>query len=171
VPRSRYWQIRVTLTTSDVTRSPIVDYMGISFIRPYGVLLRADGSEYEGGCVVQSMPPIRSRRKRQEFITDSNDWVLSFSGNWRQSIDGIRLMCFSRNTAEEIMSDQDSGDPLVLESYPKRQRALFWPDNIEFEEVEGGYVWDGEAPDFHWHDHEADGVSGHVSDVVEIASE
>jgi hypothetical protein len=170
VPRDRYWQIKASLSTSDVSRSPTVDYMGMRFIRPYGVLLRKDGSEYDGGCVVQSMPPIRSRRRRQEFVTDSNNWVLSFAGNWRQAIDGVRLMCFSRKTAEEIMSDQDLGDPLVLESYPKRTRCVFWPANIEFEEIGGTRTFDEEAPDYYWEEHGADGVSGHVSEVEDIDS-
>jgi hypothetical protein len=171
VPRLRYWQIKCSLATTDVSRTPVVDFVGIRFIRPYGVLCRADGSEYEGGCVIQSMPPVPIRRRRQEFVTDSNDWVLSFAGNWRASIDGVRLLCFSRETAELIMAEQDFGDPLVLESYPKRTRALFWPDNIEFQEVDGARTWDDAAPEYYWHDHEADGVSGHVSEMERIASE
>lgn len=171
VPKLRYWQVKVALATSDVTRSPVVDWMGIQFTRPYGVLLRSDGTEYEGGCVVQSMPPIPARRRRQEFETDSNDWVLSFSGNTRRSIDDVTLLCFTRETAEEIMEDQDSGNGFVLESYPKRARAMFWPSNISFKEMDDGRAYDEEAPQYYWQDHEASGVSGHVSQVQAIPSE
>ncbi len=171
VPKLRYWQVKVSLATTDISRTPVVDWMGVQFTRPYGVLLRSDGTEYEGGCVVQAMPPIPNRRKRQEFVTDSNDWVLSFSGNYRREINGVDLLCFTRETAEEIMQDQDSGNPFILESYPKRARAYFWPSNIEFEEQENTRTWDSEAPNYYWADFASSGVSGHVSQVDVIEAE
>ena len=157
LPPGRYLRVTVSLTTGSTSLSPYVSQAGVRALRPYGVLLREDGTEFpNGGCILQSFPIVAGGRKRFEFLSDSNEWQQYLSGNWLYTMNGVRLHCLSREGAEAVVAYKDSGKPFLLESWLRKRRIRAFAPAIEFSAVDDGMTFDPEAPDGFWEEQESE---------------
>jgi hypothetical protein len=159
-------RVRAKLSTTDATQSPEVSELFVQSERYQPVLLRDDGSEYEGGCQVTGLflpfdsEPVQTR----EFADRSRGFRVM--GDALRLVEGFGLECYSRRTADEIRSSQGRGEGCVVAEvggvrYRLRAFNIAFSGDEEARFRRERYVKDDADPDG-WYKIEADGIEALV---------
>lgn len=155
-------RVRATLRSTDTLRSPTVHELYVDLLRPQPVFLRADGSEYPGGCVLvnlsaeANLQPVQERR----FADNTRGW--RDTGKPDRDVT-YGLECYLDETAEEIMRSLGVGDSaFVLEDPDVSRRYKARSFNVRFKEPDRDAAILGAAGSIVGWFHNAEGCSGEV---------
>jgi hypothetical protein len=130
VGMKRYTRMRVDLSTTDATKSPEVRGVFLDVQRALPVLLRPDGSEFDGGAFVTKWGGVTT----EESVTDWKRFADSGVGwenvgrgpapRWARGW-GVKL--FTLRAKQELTELQGaSTDPFVVEAYGRRFEVFFF---------------------------------------------
>ncbi|WP_273845387.1 phage head spike fiber domain-containing protein [Rubrobacter calidifluminis] len=134
VPVGEGFMIKATLTTLDATKSPELRDLFLDFIRPYGVLCRADGSEYPGGALPVDLPPAKNTPIITQTLSATNKPGVNAFGEKARLISGWGVQMFTDEGVEQFYEDlgeQVAENPahastVIVEDLGMRQRILIW---------------------------------------------
>lgn len=133
-------QVGTILSTTNINYTPVLRSHYIDFERStdmhsaaIGQLVRYDGTEFDGTCLVFDFPNIKRERPLIEDVSADNTPGFAEFGNSRYWARGFGIQCFLNSTAEEIMSlvgegianDSDTDDDagtFIAEIYGERYR-------------------------------------------------
>lgn len=165
VPKQQYLRLRLSLATTDLTLSPVVETADVMFSRPEAILVREDGSEFEGGCIVVDMPAIETRPNVKERTFADNSDGVRIIGDARKYADGFGLWTPLEVGARQISEESKNGGRYQIEDPDLKERitvrffkAKFPTDRRRLIETEFGPSWF----------YESNGINGRVLEVSEL---
>jgi hypothetical protein len=163
----RYWQIEVFLTGTS-TESPTVDMVGLEVIRTRAIMLTSDGKEFDLPIQVTEFPVPTNDRKRDLFISDSNQPRTALRGSDLYSAEGFSLETYSDQNVREFGLALNRGDGMVVVADPySNRRYKLW-----FEEAPSWAIdREIQVPGATYWIHKAEGLSAVVLEQDALTGE
>ena len=135
VPKNRWYEVKATLTTTDLDISPVLTGIYLNFKRAYPMVHKPNGEEYQGGTLINNMPPPLGRRLVEIHQMDdgSGGFTTWGSENPTRWIEPFELHVFRDSTADEISSNVGEDESTFMIEYYDALYEVRVVEPIEFE--------------------------------------
>ena len=135
VPENRWYELKATLTTTDVNSTPILKGLWLNFQRPFPMLLKSNGEEYQGGTLINNMPPPADRRLVEVHQMDDGSGGFTTWGSDRPTawIEPFEVNAFRDSTLSEITGHVGEGESTFMIEWFGTLYKVRVIDPIEFE--------------------------------------
>lgn len=154
VPENRWYEVKATLTTTDVNVTPILKGVYLNFKRPYPTLLKPNGEEYLGGTLINNMSPPVDRRLVEVHQMDDGSGGFTAWGSDKPIawIQPFELNVFRDSTLNDISNNIGKGDSTFMIEYGDEIYECRIVEPIEFETRRASHIpIAGEDEDFYRH--------------------
>jgi hypothetical protein len=122
IPVQRFVEITVNISTADLDVSPEIDEIYVQGVPPRPILLRADGTEYRGGVLVDNLPARQFGPNTEAQLRQSGRERLLETHKAPHELNGLRLRAVFDSTAVQVGRDSTHDDRLfVIEGYGFRR--------------------------------------------------
>ena len=154
VPENRWYELKATLTTTDLSLTPILKGLYLNFKRQFPMLLKANGEEYQGGTLINNMPPPVGRRLVEVHQMDDGSggfttWGSEEPTSW---IEPTEVQVFRDSTLDEISRNIGSGDSTFMIEWYGFLYTVRVVEPIEFESRRANHIpLSDEDEDFYRH--------------------
>jgi len=142
VPKNRWYEIKATLTTTDVDTSPILKGVYLNVKRQYPTLLKPNGEEYLGGTLINNMsPPVDRRLVEVHQMDDGSGGFTTWgSDNPTAWIEPFELNVFRESVLDDISNNIGKGDSTFMIEYDDVIYEVRIIEPIEFETRRASHI-------------------------------